>query len=444
MSKYPGCLCTLICLVGCGGDGKTAADADVDAQGPPLPVASVGIVGAASLVMAPQPQAARTSASLVGETTYLLQRVNADGTVGDVTVTNADGNPVASSVRVASILDAADHVVMQLHIATDHASFRPIVLVGKSDGAAFEVSEAVTALGCQNTLLQYEQAPYNFALADDHGGVYFAAPCGQFGGGNLIRIDTVASPPTATFALPSDTVLWDWAVDAAGNIAYISAPGGSPSIWRARGATGQTKNLVEFKDPFTGPEGLVHFIGGTVDACTSSEGCTTDLVVSGSTIDVAIGAQGGALPNLDGKFARITSGSDVFFVSSYTQMQFGGPIRVSRWRAGQTDAYSTQWPDHTIRAAAGSSTHVFVAALDATQNPQLAKFAMADLAAPPTDVIPSGTYDIVRLSASPAGTLTFAGLRLSDSKEVVGRISPAGDVTIVSEYVAPVGLLVPI
>jgi hypothetical protein len=72
------------------------------------------------------------------------------------------------------------------------------------------------------------------------------------------------------------------------------------------------------------------------------------------------------------------------------------------------------------------------------------QYDLTDLTVAPTNVVPSNTYDIARMQAASDGTVTFSGLRLSDSKEVVGRISPSGTVTISSEYTAPVGLLVPL
>lgn len=391
--------------------------------------------------------APRASLSLVSQVNPLRQvegdnststlfKIKDDGSVEAVQYRDKDGNEMASPRSPIAVysLKRSDYLIMVFADDWSDAGNCYLAdgyLVRKSDGAAFSMSAA--GVPCipdghfSNARVVYEDTAGNiYFLKSAQYRDYVAAqnPDPLMRNNNRIAVKINISDPnsiTAEYFTPTDADVIAFAVDSAGYALYKSFPVNDP-----RGPVESSNTRGK------SPSGAIQPIAGCYPFWAGLDGelyCSMGKqLVKVSHSDWSASNYGAPLTT---ELAYMSGAFTYHWLETETKIFLANSSALFEIFNSEQSPKELSSLDMTIAHTGVSGTSLYVAGTDATGKSVIKKIDTQHENSVTT--VFSGLYDIYKMSVGTGDELVFSGLRLSDAKKILAKISAAGELTILQE-----------
>jgi len=389
------------------------SDKDKDDSSPDGVLTKFDISNAKSLMIRPR---GASSSMRSSTTTNEFVKINADGTVVEVTTVDQNGDPMTTTFNPTALYPINETYIAI--VGTDISDYQTrMYLIRLSDGAVYEVPSGYYVYRLMNDFKNSPAIQY-----DDFGNLYW--PDGM---SSIIKVDC-SNPANLTAQKIIDgtaqgiTSIYGFVVNGSGHLLYwyynssIAANG-----VRVRKSNGGYSNIAAewLSGYWVGNNGNIKYASSTyfyeiaIDASYN---------VSTTQVEAV-----GVLLSSPYNSYRLRLSDETYIISIS-----GGSGDIFRVES-DTAAIGTVSKDplSTIGLAAASSSYLYLSGNNASGEPLLMR--MDPVTETPTVLLAAGLYDVLSLVVSADDEVTFNALRMADGKKVMGTIDAAGTVTIVDE-----------
>jgi hypothetical protein len=385
------------------------------------PTCSIGgtklsILGAKTLVVLPLPS---PSSVRVSSTTNTLFKVSAEGFMQEVTFTDDAGNSTSTTRNPVGVYDVNQDYII-LVFGFDALNLSDGYLVRKGDGKIFSLASAGLPSGFP-TNTNFKNG--RIVQTDQTGDIFYKVRSTGAGGAgvfDLVKIDT-SNPALLTNISysPTDETIYNFAVNAQGNIIYNSRlkTDLNSEFYRIKKNNGGFQNI---------PLGSVYWVGIDQNFYYQNSAAVKKLVIddAGNVTSSDYGVYSFNIPAIYDSYKFDFSDRQVFASTSGARVvEVINPSNNPREVPGL--------PVAPIRIGGQSNNYYYLAGSDSNSNPTIIRVD------PKTDshvqLYTPGKYDVYEMAVSSDDVVTFSALRLSDGKKVFIKIDSSGNESVINE-----------
>lgn len=383
--------------------------------------------GAKVLVIGPKKKSAKkqfgVTASSKG-TENVLFYTTAAGIMKEVTYLDEKGKPIKITYPPVAVYNANDQYFF-VGYGYDAINIYDGYLVRKSDGKMYPMGK----IGYPKKLPNYFQN-VPVIQADGKGNIFYAVSrCTGMCSDSVVRVAT--SRPTKLSAVtltPTDESIYGFSVNQAGHVLYSGRfQDYVGNVFRVRKLTSGFENMpgsLQTPTFWVGYDEAFYYYDSSKRMVykvliDDAESVTRSEYAPGTGYDIEP-------PHTPMSAFIFTFADRTVIASPYFKrvVEVNNPSATIR-------SISTLGLE-TIRSAAQSQMHYFIAGTTSSGQGTLLKVDPATDAAVP--LVTPGTYSFYSIEVGADETVTFNALRMSDGAKVIGTISPSGVETLISQY----------
>jgi hypothetical protein len=384
---------SLFLLAACGG-GSGSSGGSTASTGK---IAKMNISDAASLVIYP----GKTSSNVVGvadtmtTTTNSLFKITKDGYLLQVTIQDETGKTVTTSEPTAVYNVNGSYVV----VCFGNDSY----LVSKSDGKVYNFAQLGGFSGPYRS--------YKNLYSDNAGNIYYLSYR------RVVKVTISGANITAQYVSPVTDSVNGFTVDQYGTVFY---PG------RMIAANGTIVNISsDYQESWIAPDGNVYI---RKSPWISGQGNIFKVVVNSSNNSVSFQKYGelNSFNNFD-DYLELQNRLISFDIGTQNKYLYAHEL----FNPTNTPRDIPGLPLSTVKTYVNSDNYYYVSGNDTSNNPVLLKIDPTGDSY--TYVLPTGQYDVYKMTVSKDDQVVIYALRMSDGANIVASISNSGQLTVLDQ-----------